>query len=313
MKDWLLKEEKTKVGRPKLADNKVLKRAYALIALSMLTCIIMSFFFVCKLKNVSPIDYAYSLTLEKLVGMRENPNGFLIKEYYDDDYNYVMEVKVTDKVDSYSGSYRYTTYYLSGGKWIKKESKDFPVETKSFKIKFDSKKNNNVTWKVILQITNASEIERSYAPSSWKFIDANSPKDMYAYKVFTVKGYYSPVALSEINEAKKEKDKVVISTSKENPRKFDSNLPGGYYDVNVRYTDVNGKQIVLANDKNVAQKVSYEVPNLDRSTKVTFKIYSNNNNLKDRILSNWKLDSDKNGKEHATISYILKPEKSYSY
>lgn len=306
-----LKEEKAKVGRPKLAEEDFVKKAKVLIAISFLTCVVMTFSFISIMKGLSPFTYAYNITFKKLLAMSDNPNGFMVKDHYDKDYNYVMEIKIPSAVDRYSASYRYTTYYLKNNSWIKGEVKEFEKGTKLIKVKIDSKKNENTTWKIKFQLVNGSPVKESYAPFSWKFVDAKNAKDKYAYKIFTVKGYYSPVSLNEIKEAKKESDKIMVSTTRKNPRKLNLNLPYGTYDVMIKYTDVNGKDVVLAKDKSVTLKKVYEIPNFERSTRVTINIWNSNGKIDDKILSSWKLKEDKKGKVYATNYYVLKPEKSY--
>lgn len=309
MKEWLLKDEKKKVGRPKLASDDVLKKAKISMAVSLVICFVLMFSFFSILKGTSPTKLAYSLTFEKMFGMLENKNGFLVNDFYDSNDNYVMEFKVPDVVYNYSGSYKYTLYELSNNEWKKTESKSFDNETKSFKVKIKSVKNQNKTWKIKLQITNASNIKKSYAPASWYFNDAEKSKDMYAYKVFTVKGYYSPVTNEEIKLANKNQDKITIETKKGDPRTFILNLPNGNYNVIVKYTDASSKEVLLANDKNVTGTLKYSVPGLNRSTKVSFKIYGSNvNELK---LSNWKYVENSKKGNYITNTYILKPENTY--
>lgn len=311
MRDWLLKEEKAKVGRPRLAADDAVKKAKLLITICLMICTIMAFSFISIIKGISPAQYAYRLTFEKLLGTTENPDGFITKDYYDDDYNYVMEIKVPKEVSKYSGYYKYTTYYLKDNGWVKKESNKYPNDTKSFKIKIDSLKNKNVTWKIELQVLNASVINKSYAPSSWTFVDAKKQEDKLAYKVFTVKGYYSPVTTEEINEAGKSPNKVAVETTRENPRGFILLLPEGTYDVMVKYTDASGKEVLLSKDKGIEKRKVYEVPNLNRSTKVSFKVWPKTGNIKGLGLSNWKVFKDKHNDEYLTNSYVLKPAKSY--
>ena len=108
MKNWLLKEEeKGKVGRPRLADDAMVKKAYILIAFCLVTCFILGFSFICIMRNVKPLEYAYSLTFEKLIGTIQNKNGFIVNESYDKENNFVMEIKTTPTVDSHSGGYKY--------------------------------------------------------------------------------------------------------------------------------------------------------------------------------------------------------------
>ena len=58
MIEWLLKEEeKNKVGRPLLARGETLKKSFYMIGLSLVCVVILSFSFVCKISNKSPLYY----------------------------------------------------------------------------------------------------------------------------------------------------------------------------------------------------------------------------------------------------------------
>lgn len=311
MKQWLLKEEeKAKVGRPKLANEDVIKKAKLSLCLSLFLCIVLSFFLASQITGEDPLKLAYSISLEKVFGALENKDGFIIKESYNKNNDYVMEVNIPTSVDNYSGSYKYTLYEMKNNSWKEKESKEIKEGTSSFKIVVKSLKNQNKTWKIKLQIVNGSKINKSYAPYGWSFVDANNNEDKYTYKIFTVKGYYSPVELSEIKEANNSNNKVTLSTKKNKPRSFILNLPdNNNFDVIVKYTDVNSKKVILANDKKASGTKVYNIPNLNRSTLVTFKIYSNN--IKKLKLSNWKTNTDSNDNTYITNTYILKPEKAY--
>ena len=82
MIEWLLKEEeKAKVGRPKLAENEVLRRAYILLACSLIAVFVMSFCFISTLKGISPLDYAFSIIDNKLLASVSS-KGFKITEKY---------------------------------------------------------------------------------------------------------------------------------------------------------------------------------------------------------------------------------------
>ena len=94
MKEWLLKDEKNKVGRPRLANDEVLKKAKISIAIGLIISFILMFSFFSILKGTTPTKYAYSLTLEKLFGELTNKNGFIVNDYYDDNDDYVMEFKI---------------------------------------------------------------------------------------------------------------------------------------------------------------------------------------------------------------------------
>lgn len=306
MKEWLLKDEKNKVGRPRLANDEVLKKAKISIAIGLIISFVLMFSFFSILKGTTPTKYAYSLTLEKLFGELTNKNGFIVSDYYDKNDDYVMEFKVPDVIYNYSGSYKYTLYELNNNEWKEKDSKTIDKEERSFKIKVKSLKNQNKTWKIKLQIINATNIKEAYNPSSWQFNDSKNTKDMYTYKVFTVKGYYSPVLKEELKEAKKSNNKITIDTKKEDPRSFIVNLNDGVYKVVVKYTDTASKEVLLANDKEVSGIKEYVIPGLDRSTKVVFKIYGED--VKNRKLSNWQYQESKG---YITNSYVLKPEKAY--
>ncbi len=307
MREWLLKdEEKNKVGRPKLADSKTMKQAKALLFFSFSLCVVLSFCFISALKEVNPASYAYELTFSKLLASATNKNGFIVKMYYDDNEDYAINVKVTDAVYKYSGDYKYTLYYLSDDEWKEFETKTIDKEKRDFNISIESLKNENRTWKLKLQIINGAKIEESYAPSGWHFVNSKNQDDMYAYKIFTVKGYYSPVTLKEIKESKKNKDKIYLLTNKNAPRKFILKTPSKV-NINVKYTDINDKEVWLVKGKEVQDGFTFSVPNLEKSTKVNIKICSNSISVNDLKLSNWR--DDKNN----CISniYILKPEKSY--
>lgn len=315
MKEWLLKEEtKNKVGRPKLASNSAVKKAKVWIISCLLICVILSFGFVCVLKDVNPFVYAYSLTFEKLVGNLQNQNGFVVKESYDDEGNYIMEVKTSSKVDSYSGAYKYVLYKLSGSKWNEVETKQYDVKTKSFKVKIDSLKNKNKTYKIELYVLNAAKIDTSFAPYGWRFSDSSNQDEKHAYKVFTVKGYYSPVSSNEINEAKDKENVIKVSTNKNDPRTFNIDVPGYEYDVVSKYTDENDKEITLKDDKGKTGESSYEIPNVNKTTKVTFVVWPKGityDELKKISLSNWNIKKDKDGKYYVSFTYDLKPERAY--
>lgn len=304
MKEWLLKDDdKYKVGRPKLADNSALKRARISIGISLCLCFILFLSFVGTIKKISPVKLAYSITFEKMFGALENKNGFITKESYDKNDNYVMEIKTSDKVDSYQGSYKYTLYRLVNNEWKEYKSKQIKKGTKSFKVRVKSLKNKNVTWKIKLQITNASYIDKSYAPGGWQFTDSDDATQKYASYIFTVKGYYSPVTLNEIKEAKKSTNKITIETKKGSPRTFILKTPEEVK-VQVTYTD-SSKKIKLKT-KTVATTSEFKIPNLSRLSQVTFKVYGNN--LDTKKLSNWTLSDDNT---YITNTYLLKPENAY--
>ncbi len=303
MKEWLLKDEKPKVGRPRLANDKVLKKAKVLLFISIIILFFLCFNFVSVLKGTTVTDLAKSIIASKFSGLLINENGFLVSEYYNDDSNYVIEVEVPDVIYNYSGNYTYTLYELNDNELTKIEENTIDNETRSFKIEIKSKKNKNQTYQIRLQITNASKITKSYAPLTWSFVSAEQNKDMYAYKTFTVKGYYSPISLSEIKEAKESENKITLKTTKADPRCFILNLPEQVSKVKVTYTDSSKREIVLADDEDVSGKKTYCVPNQSILSNVTFKIYTQNSDLK---LSNWESKDD-----YITNTYILKPEAAY--
>ena len=141
-------------------------------------------------------------------------------------------------------------------------------------------------------------------------MDSSKSEDKYAYKIFTVKGYYSPVTKEEIKESINNKDKISVSTNKNEPRKFILLLPtNNTYDVKVTYTDVSGKNVILKEDSDVNGNISYTIPNINRASIVTFKVKGfNTSSLK---LSSWKEETDKNGDEMIKGTYVLKPERAY--
>lgn len=307
MKEWLLKEEKAKVGRPKLADNSILNKAKASIAISSLTCIFMIFMFICIIKQISPLEYAYSLTLEKLVGTPKYFNNFVLEEKYDSNNDYIMILKPSDKVKTYQGNYKYVLYKLDGSNWKEVDEKQLDKKVKNIKIKINSKRNQNETYKINLYLLNASKIDKSFAPYGWTFVDSSKQDEKYAYKVFTVKGYYSPILKDEVKEAnKKNKTKVTVLTSKENPREFIINVPDTSYNINVSYTDEQGKKITLKKENNLSGKVKFNVPNVKKISNVTIKVWVDD--AEKYKLSNWEIKKDKSGNDYITNTYLLKPE-----
>ena len=131
MREWLLKdEEKNPVGRPKLAREDVLKKAKASIYISIAICIMLSVCFFAEMKDEDPLKFTYHLTFEKLFGAIENKNGFIVKEKYDNESNYVMEVSIPSVIDRYQGSYRYTLYEMDGNSWKEKETKEIEKKEK---------------------------------------------------------------------------------------------------------------------------------------------------------------------------------------
>lgn len=314
LREWLLKDEKAKVGRPKLANEELIKKSYILIAICTIICVIMSGAFFCVIKNLTPYDFLYKLVGSKLNGIVTNKDGFITKEYYNKNHDYVMEFKVPDSVKKYSGSYKYTTYYLKNNKWIENDTKDVEKNKDEFKITFESLKNENRTWKVKLQIVNSSGTTKSFAPYSWSFVDSDKMKDKYAYKIFTVKGYYSPVGIDEVKELKKSKEKISVVTDRNDPREFILNVPNNTYSVKVSYVDKSNKNTEVLNKKDISGKISFNIPNFDYSVKVIVKVFPNNVGIKDAkrfSLSNWTISENKDKRVYITNTYILKPELSY--
>lgn len=315
MKDWLLKTDtKNKVGRPKLADDKVVKKAMILIAFCLLLCFVLGFSFVCQVKNINPIKQAYSLTFSKLFGSLQNKNGFVVKEDYDNENNYIMEIKPSAVVNSYSGNYKYVLYKLIGSSWKEVETKEYPYKTKSIKVRINSLENKNETYKICLYILNGSKINKSFAPTKWQYSDSSNQAEKHAYKVFTVKGYYSPVKPSEAKEVNSKKGVINVSTDKTNPRLFTLSVPTYNYRVLVKYTDEVGKEITLEDNKEVINESVYKIPNVNKISTVTFMVWPYNISKKEleKIkLSNWNLETDENGDYYIKGVYTLKPEKSY--
>lgn len=315
MIEWLLKEdEKAKVGRPKLADDKLLRRSRILLVSSVTVVLVLAFFFGCYFKDIKPTTALYKMTIGKILGPLDNTDGFMIKEYYDDNSNYVMKFRVSNTVKNYSASYKYTTYYMKNNKWIKKESKTLDNDTTNFKIVFESKKNTNVLWKVKLQLVNANKIIDTYTPYDWYFMKSKKAEYNYAYKVFTVRGYYSPVTIEEIKEAGKNKDKITVYTEKENPRVFNVSAPDLVYDINVSYTDSSGIKTTVKSKKNVIGISKYTIPDTEKLVNVKFKIWikeSNRDSLEKLKLSNWVVKEDKDNNSYIENTYLLKPSKAY--
>ena len=304
-------EEKRKVGRPRLAEDDIIEKSKRMIFMSITVCLVLGYFFFSSLNGKSPIDTFYSLSFEKVFGQLNNKDGFLVSSYYDDNLDFVVVLKPSDTVKSYQGNYFYETYYLKDNKWIKKEEKEIYRNKDSFKIKFESKKNKNVAWKIKLQIKNGSQITKSFAPHSWVYVDSDKQEEKYAYKVITVKGYYSPV--SEKNS--KDDNKLKIYTNKNDERNFILDLVNTKYSCTVSYNDASKKIIVLKDYKNILGKSNYKVPNLKVTTTVNFKVYVDNVNEKKELEkykpSTWKIKKDKNGNYYITNNYVLKPHQIY--
>lgn len=315
MRDWLLKTDtKKKVGRPKLADDREVKKAVVLIAFSLLLCFILGFSFVCQVKKINPIDQVYSLSFSKLFGSLQNKNGFMVKENYDDENNYIMEIEPTAIVNSYSGSYKYVLYKLTGSSWEEVETKVYSKKTKSIKVKINSLENKNETYKISLYILNGSKIKKSFAPIKWEYSDSSNQAEKHAYKVFTVKGYYSPIKTSEAKEVNSKKEVIHTFTDKINPRLFNLSVPFYNYRTLVKYTDEVGKEIILEDNKSNIGKSVYKIPNVNKISTVTFMVWPYNiskKELEEIKLSNWKLEIDSNGDYYVKGVYTLKPERNY--
>ena len=316
MKEWLLKEEaKAKVGRPKLATYMLIKKSYIMLLSSLIIVLILSVCFIGTIKHMSPLELLNYTFGKKLEGIVSNNNGFIVKEYYDDGYDYVMKINASSYVKNYSGNYKYTTYYLKNNKWIEHDSKELKKGDNFIKIKFESLKNQNRTWKVKIQVLNSSGVKESYAPYGWKYVDAKKEENKYAYKIFTVKGYYSPVTLSEEKESSKNKDKISVSTEKKDPIKFNVSVKDYAYDMNVFYTDNSGKKTTVLKKDNLKEDYSFNISNDQSVIKVTINIYVKDikdNDLKKMVLSNWEIKTDEKSKQdYVTNTYLLKPERGY--
>lgn len=315
MKDWLLKDDKkNKVGRPKLADDNVVKKAKYMIVFSLFICFILSYLFICDIKEVDPLSQAYSLTLSKLFGSIKNKDGFIVEEGYDKDNDYIIKIKPSSLVDSYSGSYKYVLYKLNGSNWKEIESKEYPKKTDVFKIKVKSLKNQNQTYKISLYILNGAKINKSFAPFNWQFSDSSKQNEKHTYKIFTVKGYYSPVKLDEEKEINSKKEVISVTTAKKEPRFFKLSVPNFNYRVLVKYTDETGKEITLSDDINCTNNKSYKVPNVNKLSTITFKVWPNDiskDELEKIKLSSWSVKKDSQGKYYVQGIYTLKPENNY--
>ncbi len=315
MIDWLLKEDekKNKVGRPKLADDKLLRRSRIMLIASILVVVSLSFVFGCYVQKVSPLTTLYKMTIGKILGPINNKNGFIIKEYYNDDQDYVMNVKITNKLRNKSASYKYTTYYLNKNyKWIKYDSKTYENDTNSFNIIFESKKNKNITWKVKLQLVNASKIERDYTPYDWSFNSSSTIENNYAYKMLTVKGYYSPVPYSEIK--KQNDEKVYVYTTKNNPRVLNIKAPSSFV-AKIKYNNAIEKEDYVETKKsNNNDETYFKIPNMNATTNVKVYVWVDGydkSDLKSVKLDNWETKIDSNGNYYITNSYMVIPSKAY--
>lgn len=309
------KEIKRKVGRPKLADEEQMQKAYIYIAVSLFISFILIIGLLSFVKDKSPFEIIYSLTGKKLISSLQSKNGFIVDESYDKNNDYIMKITPTLNVIKFSGDYKYSLYELKNNKsWKLIESKKIEGSNSKFKIKIKSKVNENKTYKVKIQILNAAKIDTNFSPFGWKFSDSKENKNKFTYNVFTVKGYYSPILNNEIKEAtKKKNDKITISTNKNNPRRFIVNPLSYKYNISVNYIDNDNKKVLLESKKDITDKSYFEIPTLKKTTKVTFKIYlleQDKTVLKKLKLSNWVLEKDKKG-YYYLATYFLKPDKAY--
>ena len=312
MREWLLKDhEKAKVGRPKLASDDVLRKAEISIVLSFIVCVVMIFIFICNIKGLKPLNVLYKNTIQRLTATSSNTTGFIVKEKYDSSNDYIMELTPSNKIKSYGGKYKYILYKLDKDNWKKIDEKIVDKKVNKIKIKVESLKNTNATYKVSVYILDSKKITRSFEPFSWKFVDSKKDSEKQAYKVFTVKGFYSPITNDEIKEAKKEaKNKITVYTNKEDSRKFYISVPKGTYKINIKYTDDEGKEILLKKDENLTGTTSFIVPSTNKLSKVTIKIWQDSN-IDKLKLSNWSLKKDKQNNDYITNTYMLKPSSKY--
>lgn len=313
MKEWLLKEDKkNKVGRPRLADSIVLKKAVYLLIFSFILSFILIFGFICEIKNVNPVTYAYALTLEKLAGNIRGDKNFLVTESYLKNGDFIIKFKPQEKVLQYQGKYKYVLYRLSDSKFKKVKEETFDINTKEFSAKVKRNINKNDTYKINLYVLNASKIEDSFAPSGFTFSNSENQNEMYSYKIFTVKGKYSPINNEELKENKE--NKISVTTDYQDPRKFNVEVPNYSYNILVKYTDESSKDIILADYKNLNGPSSYVVPCVNKVSNVTIMIWPNiktKNEIEDIKLSSWNLKQDKNNNYYISNTYLLKPEKAY--
>ena len=312
MREWLLKDyEKAKVGRPKLASDDVLRKAEISIVLSFIVCVVMIFIFICNIKGLKPLNVLYKNTIQRLTATSSNTTGFIVKEKYDSSNDYILELTPSNKIKSYGGKYKYILYKLDKDNWKKIDEKIVDKKVNKIKIKVESLKNTNATYKVSVYILDSKKITRSFEPFSWKFVDSKKDSEKQAYKVFTVKGFYSPISNDEIKEAKKEaKNKITVYTNKEDSRKFYISVPKGTYKINIKYTDDEGKEILLKKDENLTGTTSFIVPSTNKLSKVTIKIWQDSN-IDKLKLSNWSLKKDKQNNDYITNTYMLKPSSKY--
>lgn len=314
MLDWLLKEEeKAKVGRPKLARVETLRKAEITLIISLVICFSLAFFLFCYIKGEEPLVFAYNITKSKLLASVTNKSGFEVNKKYKND-KYIIDIKPLDVVRSYSGKYKYTLYKLNKNKWKEIETNTYENKKDNFKISIDRKRNKNVTYKIKLELVNSALVTKSYAPTGWTFVDTKKKNDVYAYNIFTVQGYYSPISNDEYKEVKKKENKVNIYTKAENPREFFIDNKGVKYNISVSYTDLTGKEELLKKESDLTEISSFVVPSMNKITTVKIKIWLPDTEYQDLSklkLSNWKKKKDKDGKYYIYNSYLLKPDESY--
>lgn len=310
MKQWLLEGEKAKVGRPKLANEDLVKKSMKMIITSFVICFVMLFCFYSYIKGSTPFEMLYSFSFEKLLGSIDNKDGFIVEEKYKNN-DYVMSIKPSLELKKYKATFEYTTYYLKNNEWVKYDSKK--IENNStFNIKFESLQNVNRTWKVKISVITDKTIDKKYNPYAWKFVDSNEDNS-YTYKVFTVKGYYSPIKKEE-SKSYKEDSKIIINTEKNNPRKFNIKIDESNYSLKVTYTDDNDKKTLLINDDYYSNN-SFTIPNINKCSNVELKIYIkdiNDEESLDKIKpATWEIKKDSKNNYYITNTYLLKPEQAY--
>lgn len=311
LRDWLLKDDdKNKVGRPKLATQKLINKSRIMVGLALLVACILFFSFLCIIKKENPLAIVYSNTLEKVIGPINKKDSFKVKEYYNKNNDYVMSVHVPSSIRKYNASYKYTTYYLEKNKWKKDDEKVIDAYDDDFKIIFKTRMNKNITRKVKLELVGYEKEVKDYSPYNWKFIN---DEKTYAYKIFTTKGYYSPVLNTEIKEHSK--DKVYVVTNKDNPRNLIIKMPSDLtYSYKASYTDNKGTITDLDKKDNVTAFSVISVPDIERFTNVKIKIWIDgydSDMLKDIKLSNWEIKTDSYGNSYITNTYLVKPKTAY--
>ena len=304
MKEWLLKEEKAKVGRPKLADESIIKKAWIMIASCVLIIFVLSFNLFCDIKGVKPTKYINMLAVTKLKGSIIKDSNFEVTSKYNKDKDFVLSIKPTEKIKNTKSKYKYVLYKLSNSSWEKVDEKTYNKNTKAFSIKIKSIINKNETYKLCLYLLDSNKKLDSFEPSMWKFVDSDDLDKRYAYNIFTVKGYYSPIINEELNIKNKD-NKFYISTSKSNPRQFTLSAPDITYSYKITYTDETSKKILLKEEKDTNGNKEFIIPDVNKLTNVSIKIY--NDEIKKYKLKTWNTKKD-----FIYNTYILKPKNSYN-